>query len=287
MMMKTILTLVALAALAATAAAQTNATLTRQGTNVVTRTNATLTWSNAFRWNNSTNAATTRDNLGLGYLGTNAATTISNLFASNSLPSGAAVAGAINTADGSGGSSYVSSLSLSNTGVVARLIGNIAGFSAHLTNVSATGEGLAILFPNITNNSRAIFYGGSAASLLNGFGINYVHVAASSSSNAISFNFNGANNLLFMRASRLAGFNTSSPDKALEINSASGNNLRLTWNDADGGATNFTDFLQQSNGTLRISNAANSIHISGLPTTNTGLASGVLWNSNGAVMVNP
>lgn len=47
-----------------------------------------------------------RESIGLGYLGTNAATTISNLFGSNSLPSGAAVAGAAYVADGSGGSSF-------------------------------------------------------------------------------------------------------------------------------------------------------------------------------------
>jgi hypothetical protein len=89
--MKLSLTTIAVsAALAASALAQTNAVISRQGTNVVTRTNATLTWSNAFRWNNSTNAATT----------------ISNLFASNSLPSGAAVAGAAYVADGAGGSSF-------------------------------------------------------------------------------------------------------------------------------------------------------------------------------------
>jgi hypothetical protein len=41
-----------------------------------------------------------RINLGLGYLGTNAATTIANLFASNSLPSGAAPEGAVLTAVG-------------------------------------------------------------------------------------------------------------------------------------------------------------------------------------------
>jgi hypothetical protein len=134
--------------------------------NVITDRTGTLTWSNAFNWNNSTNAATTRDNLGLGasddvtfnsldasvwgYDGTpaisveertlsdtdgngvlnwgsseiridvplqfggpnaasNAATTIGNLFASNSLPSGAAASNSILTADGSGSSAFVAS----------------------------------------------------------------------------------------------------------------------------------------------------------------------------------
>jgi hypothetical protein len=88
--MKLSLTTIAVsAALAASALAQTNAVISRQGTNVVTRTNGTLTWSNGFN-----------------FTGTAAAATISNLFNGNSLPSGAAVAGVPLTADGAGGSSF-------------------------------------------------------------------------------------------------------------------------------------------------------------------------------------
>jgi hypothetical protein len=47
-----------------------------------------------------------RTNLGLGYLGTNAATTLTNLFASNSLPSGAAATGVPLLADGASNSAF-------------------------------------------------------------------------------------------------------------------------------------------------------------------------------------
>ena len=38
------------------------------------------------------------------------------------------------------------------------------------------------------------------------------------------------------------GIGTTAPDAALEINHATGDNLRLTYNDADGSATTYTDF---------------------------------------------
>jgi hypothetical protein len=91
--MKTQLTILALVALAFPAFAQNRVlSTTTNGTVVSGRTNP-LTLSNPLAWNNSTNAATT----------------ISNLFASNSLPSGAAAAGAVWQADGAGGSVAVAS----------------------------------------------------------------------------------------------------------------------------------------------------------------------------------
>lgn len=48
------------------------------------------------------------------------------------------------------------------------------------------------------------------------------------------------------------GFNTTAPDRALEINSATGNNVRLTYNDSNGTAANYADFLVSSAGILTI-----------------------------------
>ena len=48
------------------------------------------------------------------------------------------------------------------------------------------------------------------------------------------------------------GIGTSAPDKQLEINSSDGNNLRLTYNDSDGSASNYTDFTLSSGGDLTI-----------------------------------
>jgi len=52
----------------------------------------------------------------------------------------------------------------------------------------------------------------------------------------------------------LIGINTSAPDKQLEINNATGNNLRLTYNDDNGTAMYYTDFLTTSTGSLTITN---------------------------------
>lgn len=48
------------------------------------------------------------------------------------------------------------------------------------------------------------------------------------------------------------GVGTTAPDKALEVNSASGANLRLTYNDSTGSATVFADFSMSSGGNLTI-----------------------------------
>ncbi len=48
------------------------------------------------------------------------------------------------------------------------------------------------------------------------------------------------------------GIGTTSPDKALEINSSTGNNLRLTYNDNNGSAANYADFSVSSTGILTV-----------------------------------
>jgi hypothetical protein len=48
------------------------------------------------------------------------------------------------------------------------------------------------------------------------------------------------------------GVGTTVPDRKVEINDASGNCLRLTYNDADGSAANYSDFLVSSAGKLAI-----------------------------------
>lgn len=59
------------------------------------------------------------------------------------------------------------------------------------------------------------------------------------------------------------GIGTTVPDKTLEINSATGNNLRLTYNDADGSAVNYTDFVISNAGTLSITPSSGTTKILG------------------------
>ena len=48
------------------------------------------------------------------------------------------------------------------------------------------------------------------------------------------------------------GIQSYSPTRQLEINSSTGNNLRLTYNDKDGSASNYADFFMSSGGNLTI-----------------------------------
>jgi len=48
------------------------------------------------------------------------------------------------------------------------------------------------------------------------------------------------------------GINTTTPGKQLEVNSSSGNCLRLTYNDNDGSAANYADFTVSSGGNMTV-----------------------------------
>lgn len=64
-----------------------------------------------------------------------------------------------------------------------------------------------------------------------------------------------------------AGVNTTAPDKAAEINSATGVNLRLTYNDSNGSAANYTDFSTTSTGDfITTPVGTNPMHIIGTAT---------------------
>lgn len=61
----------------------------------------------------------------------------------------------------------------------------------------------------------------------------------------------------------LVGIATTAPDRALEINSATGINLRLTYNDANGSAANYADFSTSSGGDLTIAPSGGDTSITG------------------------
>lgn len=59
------------------------------------------------------------------------------------------------------------------------------------------------------------------------------------------------------------GVKTTAPDKALEINSDTGANLRLTYNDSDGSASNYADFSMSSSGDLTIIPSGGNVAVNG------------------------
>ncbi|MBU1151359.1 hypothetical protein KJ632_00855, partial [Patescibacteria group bacterium] len=75
------------------------------------------------------------------------------------------------------------------------------------------------------------------------------------------------------------GIGTTAPDKALEINSATGNNLRLTYNDSDGSAANYSDFSISSSGDLTITPTGGQVIFADTATLNIGGLINVAYNA--------
>ena len=70
------------------------------------------------------------------------------------------------------------------------------------------------------------------------------------------------------------GIGTTGSGKALEINSATGANMRLTYNDADGSAANYADLSTSSSGDLTIAPSGGDTNITGAITTTSSIRSG-------------
>lgn len=84
----------------------------------------------------------------------------------------------------------------------------------------------------------------------------------------LSNNLSSINNII---TTGTIGINTSAPNRQVEINSATGNCLRLTYNDSDGSATNYVDFLVSSSGDLTLTPSGGDINISSHNGSTTGL----------------
>lgn len=73
-------------------------------------------------------------------------------------------------------------------------------------------------------------------------------------------NLSGINNVVTTGS---LGINSSAPDRQVEINSASGNCLRLSYNAASGSATNYTDMIVTSGGVLNVASSSGNVNIVG------------------------
>lgn len=88
-----------------------------------------------------------------------------------------------------------------------------------------------------------------------------------------------------LRVDGLVGIGTTAPDKQLEINSADGNNLRLTYNDADGTAANYVDLLTTSSGDLTITPSGGDVSLGSANLETTGALKGVHKAADGTSSV--
>ncbi len=90
-----------------------------------------------------------------------------------------------------------------------------------------------------------------------------------SANDPLSINVNGSTAMYFPSAGNV-GIGTTGPDRALEINSATGVNLRLTYNDNNGSATNYADLVTNSGGDLSINPSGGDLITSGAFTSQNG-----------------
>jgi hypothetical protein len=113
-------------------------------------------------------------------------------------------------------------------------------------NTAIDGNSHGIAFMHATNDPSSTFPGASILFTRTGI-----------MSGSLSFNTTQTERFRITSGGNI-GINTNNPDKQLEINSSTGNCLRLTNNDSDGSATNFCDFNVSNSGQLTLSPSSNN-----------------------------
>ena len=113
-------------------------------------------------------------------------------------------------------------------------------------NAAVNGNSHGIAFLYATENPTTTLPGASI--LFNRVGATSGHLLFNTTQNE-RFRITATGNI---------GINTTNPDRQLEINSGTGNCLRLTNNDSDGSATNFCDFIVSNSGQLTLSPSSNN-----------------------------
>lgn len=122
-------------------------------------------------------------------------------------------------------------------------VSEIARLTSLTSGTAANNIGASLTFYTEDTNGSSEFAGSIAGILTNA-----THGAEAG---ALVLSSRGAEGLRIINSGSV-GIGTTGPDRQLEINNASGNNLRLTYNDSNGSATNYVDFLTSSSGNLTI-----------------------------------
>ena len=128
---------------------------------------------------------------------------------------------------------------------------------------SATGDCLRLTY-NDSNGTASTYFDNVVSSA------GVVTMTANGSSPSILLN-NATNVSSTLNVTGAVGVGTSAPDKKLEINSSTGDCLRLTYNDSDGSAANYTDLLITSSGDLNITPSGGDVNLTSHNGSTTGL----------------
>ncbi|OGH88948.1 MAG: hypothetical protein A2537_03825 [Candidatus Magasanikbacteria bacterium RIFOXYD2_FULL_36_9] len=136
---------------------------------------------------------------------------------------------------------------------------NVAGANSHvmLDNPSATGQNVlsAVINGTLRGKWRTDYLGN--INWVAGGGDHYFYSGTDGSGEAFQ---------MILKNGGKVGIGTTAPDKTLEITSSTGGVLRLTYNDTNGSAANYSDFSVGSDGALTIgtSNSATTTITNGL-----------------------
>lgn len=151
----------------------------------------------------------------------------------------------------------------SNTNSISTAVGNYvrnsvgAGYSGTITNL------YAIQIPNTVNSTATItkLVGVAVGEQSGGTNNTNLLVGTSTIPTGDFSIYNPSTRANHFSGS--LGIGTTVADKKLEINSATGNNLRLTYNDSNGSAANYVDLLVSSSGDLTVTPSGGDMTLAG------------------------
>ncbi len=163
-------------------------------------------------------------------------------------------------------------INLNNLRTTGNLGINTTAADKQLEINSSTGNCLRLTY-NAGTGSATTYFDNTVSS------VGLVTLTAAGSSPSILLanptSITGATNITgTLNVTDSTGIGTSAPNKKLEINSATGDCLRLTYNDSDGTASNYSDLLVSSSGNLTITPSGGNINISSHNGSTTGLQLG-------------
>ena len=128
----------------------------------------------------------------------------------------------------------------------------------NIFHIKAAAGSLHVRFEDGTQGS--IGFIGGANGIITGAGTNDFAIRAESD---LWLSGSGNATDVVIKSGGKVGFSTTAPDKVVEINSATGINLRLTYNDSNGSAANYADFETTSSGDLNITPSGGDATITG------------------------